>query len=165
MSKLGSHKPFGHLHHKLWQKERSGVKLAVWFPTTKTQESTRPRCVQVDCGTPLERSRQELQFFFKPYPNQRFGQRVMTPQSGGSPNRDSFGTLPWESRDKKPFGCECHGEAQRIIYGGKWWLPPSLGRGESCESRVARGLSWHQGALKCELTTLWLVLMRVRVSE
>jgi hypothetical protein len=25
----------------------------------------------------------------------------MTPQSGGSPNQDSFGTPPWESRDKK----------------------------------------------------------------
>jgi len=34
-----------------------------------------------------------------------------------------------------------HGEAQRILYGGRWWLPLSLGRDESCESRVAHGLS------------------------
>jgi hypothetical protein len=33
----------------------------------------------------------------------------MTPQSGESPNRDNFGTPPWESRDKKPFKCRCHG--------------------------------------------------------
>jgi hypothetical protein len=65
----------------------------------------------------------------------------MTLQSGGSPNRDNFGTPPWESRDKKSFGCRCRGEAQRILYGGRWWLPPSLNRGESCESRVAYGLS------------------------
>jgi hypothetical protein len=64
----------------------------------------------------------------------------MIVQSPGSPNRDSFGTPPWESRDKKPFGCGCRGKAQSILYGGRWWLPPSPGRGESSESRVARGL-------------------------
>jgi hypothetical protein len=81
----------------------------------------------------------------------------MTPQSGGSPNRDSFETTPWESQDKKPFGCRCRGKAHIILYGGRWWLPPSLGRGESCESKVACGLSKHRGALECELTNLWLV--------
>ncbi len=29
MSKMGSHDPFGHLKHKLWPKERPGIKLAV----------------------------------------------------------------------------------------------------------------------------------------
>jgi hypothetical protein len=29
MSKMGSHDPFGHLKHKLWPKERPGVKLAI----------------------------------------------------------------------------------------------------------------------------------------
>jgi hypothetical protein len=27
MSKMGSYDPFGYLQHKLWQKERSGVKI------------------------------------------------------------------------------------------------------------------------------------------
>jgi hypothetical protein len=133
--------PFGRLQHKLWQKEGSGVKLAVWFPTTKSRESTRPRCVQVECGTPLESSWGELQVCFRPHPDRRSEQRVMTLQSLGSPNQDSFGTPPWESWDKKPFGCGCYGEAQSILYGGRWWLPPNPGRGESCESRIARGLS------------------------
>jgi len=65
----------------------------------------------------------------------------MIDQSLGSPNRDSFETPPWESWDKKPFGCGCCREAQNILYGGRWWLPPNLGCGESSESRVARGLS------------------------
>jgi hypothetical protein len=39
---------------------------------------------------------------------------------------------------------ESRGELQRILYGGRWWLPPSPGRGESSESKVARGLSQHQ---------------------
>jgi hypothetical protein len=65
----------------------------------------------------------------------------MTVQSLESPYRNNFGTPPWESRDKKPFGCGCRGEAHSILYGGRWWLPPSPGHDESCESKVARGLS------------------------
>jgi hypothetical protein len=123
------------------KKKRSKVKLVVWLLTTKSWESTRPRCVQVACDTPLESSWQELQVCFILHPNQRSEQKVIILQSGGSPNRDSFRTPPWESRDKKSFRCRYRREAQRILYGGRWWLPPSPGRGESCESRVARGLS------------------------
>jgi len=67
----------------------------------------------------------------------------MNVQSPGSPNQDSFGTPLWESREKVPFRCKCDGETQRILYGGRWWLPPSPGRGESSESKVACGLSQH----------------------
>jgi hypothetical protein len=63
----------------------------------------------------------------------------MSAQSLGSPNWDSFGTPLWESREKEPFGCKYGGELQRILYGGRWWLSPSLGHGESSESKVARG--------------------------
>jgi hypothetical protein len=41
----------------------------------------------------------------------------MTSQSPENPNRDNFGTPPWESRNKKPFRCGCHGEAHSILYG------------------------------------------------
>jgi hypothetical protein len=138
---MALHEPFKHLQHKLRLKEKSGVKLPVWLPTTKSWELTQPKCVQVECGTPLESSQRELQVCFRPHPNRRSRQIVMTPQSGKSPNRDNFGTPLWQSRDKKPFGCRCHGEVQRILYGGRWWLSPSPSRGESCESRVARHLS------------------------
>ncbi len=141
MSKMGSHQPFEHLQHKLWQKEKSGVKLAVWLSTTKSQESTQLRCVQGKCNTQLESSQRELQLCFRSRSNRRSEQRVMVSQSCESPNRDSFGTPLWESRDKKSFGYGCRGEAQRILYGGRWWVPPSSGRDESCESKVARGLS------------------------
>jgi hypothetical protein len=115
-------------------KERPRVKLAIWLPTTKSWESTQPQCVQVECDTPLE-------VCFRPHPNRRFEQGIMISQNPESPNRNSFGTPPWESRDYKSFGCRCHGEMQRIIYGGRWWLPSNPGRGESCESRVTHGLS------------------------
>jgi hypothetical protein len=68
----------------------------------------------------------------------------MSVQSPGSPNRNNFETPLWESREKEPFGCKCGGELQRILYGGRWWLPPSPGHSESSESKVARGLSQHQ---------------------
>jgi hypothetical protein len=53
----------------------------------------------------LESSRRELQLWFKPHPDQGSGREVMEAQSPGSPNRDNFGTPPWESREKEPFGC------------------------------------------------------------
>jgi hypothetical protein len=134
MSKMSSHGPFGHLQHKLCAKEGPGVKLAIWLPTTKSRESTRPRCVQGKCDTPLESSQGELQVCFRPCPNRRSEQRVMTSWSPRSPNRDNFGTPPLESQDKKPFECGCGRVTQRILYWGRWWLPPSLGHGESNES-------------------------------
>jgi len=138
---MGLHGSFGHLQHKLWQKEGPVIKLTIWLLSTKSQESTWPRCVQVVCDTPMEISQGELQVWFRPHPNWRSEQRFMTSQSPGTPNRDNFGTPPWESQDKKPFGCRCHGKAQKILYGGRWWLPSNSGRGESCESRVTHGLS------------------------
>jgi hypothetical protein len=46
--------------------------------------------------------------------------------------RDNFGTPTWESREKEPFGCSLSGVTQRILYGERWWLPLSPGRGVSC---------------------------------
>jgi hypothetical protein len=41
MSKMGLHNPFGYLKHKLWPKERPGVKVPLWFSTIKSYESPR----------------------------------------------------------------------------------------------------------------------------
>jgi len=68
----------------------------------------------------------------------------MSSQSAKSPTRDNFGTPPWECWEKVPFRCGSRGVTHRILYGGRWWLPPNPGRGESSESKVARGLSQHQ---------------------
>ncbi len=64
----------------------------------------------------------------------------MNAQSGGNPNRDNFGTPPWESRDKKPFECRCRGEA-----------PPSPGRGESMLPMACPNTKSDS---ECELTNL-----------
>jgi hypothetical protein len=89
----------------------------------------------------LENSQGEIRVCFKPRPNRRSEREVMNAQSPGSPNQDSFGTPLWESQEKVPFGYKCGREMQRIIYGGRWWLPPNPGYGESSESKIAYGLS------------------------
>jgi len=79
-------------------------------------------------------------------------------QSPESPTRDSFGTPPWESRENVSFECSSRGELQRILYGERWWLPPSPSRGESSVSKCQWLVPTSKGVLECELTVLWLVL-------
>ncbi len=162
---MASHESFGHLQHKLWSKEGPGVKLVVWLPTIKSRESTQSWCVQVECDTPLESSWGEIQLCFRLHPNRRLDLGVMSSQSPGSPNRDSFRTPPWESRDKKPFGCRSRGRMQRILYGGRWWLPSSTNRGESSESVLPVACPNTKVDPEWRLTNLWLVLMQDRVAN
>jgi len=71
--------------------------------------------------------------------------------------RNNFGPPTWESREKEPFGCSPRGALQRILYGGRWWLPLSPGHGESCVSKCPWLVPTPNGVPECELTFLWLV--------
>jgi hypothetical protein len=71
--------------------------------------------------------------FFQPHSTHRVNESTKS--------RNSFEIPPCESREKVPCKCRCGGVMQKILYGGRWWLPPSLGRNESCESKVARDSS------------------------
>jgi hypothetical protein len=155
---MASHEPFGHLQPKLWAKEGSEVKLTIWLPTTKSRESTFSRCSLAECDMALKSSRRELQLWFRPRPDRRSGREVMFIQSLGTPTRDNFGTPLWESREKEPFECSLGGEVQNILYRGRWWLPPSSGRGESNVSKCLWLVPTPKGVPECELTLLWLVL-------
>jgi hypothetical protein len=90
---MASHCSFGHLQPKLWAKEGLGVKLADWLPTIKSRESTRSRRALGECNMSLERSRQGLQYWFKPHPDPRLGRGVMAVQSPGSPTGTHSGQL------------------------------------------------------------------------
>ncbi len=124
--------------------QKKGRESNCQFPTTKSRELTSFRRLQKECDRALESSQRKLQLWFRPHSNRRSESGDMSSQIPGSRTRDSFGTPHWESREKVPFGCGSRGVTQRILYGGRWWLPPSPGRGESSESKVARGLSQHQ---------------------
>jgi hypothetical protein len=83
---MGLHYSFGHLKHKLWPKEGSRVKLAVWLPTRKSRESTRFTCLLIAYDIPLESSWRALQLCFRLHLNPRSTRKVMGLQSRGSPN-------------------------------------------------------------------------------
>jgi len=80
----------------------------------------------------------------------------MVAQSPRSPNWDNFGIPPWESWDKKPFGCGCRGEAQSILYGGRWWLPRVRAVVSQMSPELPVACPSTKGVPKCELTC-WLV--------
>jgi hypothetical protein len=54
------------------------------------------------------------------------------------------------------------GGTQRILYRGRWWLPPSPGCGESSESVLPVACPNTKGVSESELTLLWLVLCRTK---
>jgi hypothetical protein len=100
---MGSHDPLGYLKHKLWPKERSGVKLPIWFPTTKNQESPWFTCVQVEFHIFLESSQQGLQLCFRPHLNWRSTKKNYgLPKSQESPISGISGPPTWE------FGTKWH---------------------------------------------------------
>ncbi len=76
--------------------------------------------------------------------------------------RDNFGTPTWESWEKEPFGCSPRNVVQRILYGGRWWLPRSRGRGVSCGAKCPWFVPTPKGVPQCKLTTLWFVLMQIQ---
>jgi hypothetical protein len=131
MFKMGSHRSFGHLKHKLWSKEKPRVKLTVWFLTTKSQESTRFPCVQATCNTPLKSSWRGLQLCFGLHCKWWSTRKVMQPQSRGSSSCGNFGTPTWESWDKKAIwmwppwrGIDntIRGKVVASPKSGPWWV-------------------------------------------
>jgi hypothetical protein len=79
------HWPFGHLRPRLWAKEGLGVKLIIWHPTTKSQESTFFRHPIWVCNMALERSRRGLQLWFRRRCDRTLQSGVMVVQSSESP--------------------------------------------------------------------------------
>jgi hypothetical protein len=65
----------------------------------------------------------------------------MMAQSSESPNRDNFGTVSGlhfrSPGDKEPLGRARDGAMQKILYGGRWWLPPRARAVVSPRSPVA----------------------------
>jgi len=153
---MPSHWLFGHLQPKLWAKEGTGVKLTIWLPITKSREidlfPTSDLSMRHGVGKILTRATTLVQNSSRS--NSAFG------SYGSSKFResrwDNFGTPFRESREFVPFGCSLYDQPQRILYGGRWWLPPNPGRGESCVSKCPWQVPTPKGVPECELTT-WVV--------
>jgi len=147
---MASHWPFRHLQPKLWAKERPGVTLAVWLPTTKSRELTSSRRRLEECEMVLESSRWELQLWFRTCPDPSSGRGAMVVQSSGSPAGTLLG-LHFGSPNKM-----CHSDvasvtSRRKYYKGEGggflqvWAMVSLvcpsARGKSQHLRVSRMLN------------------------
>jgi len=128
---MSSHDPFGYLKHKLWPKERPGIKLLIWPLTTKSRELPLFPCVQVVCYIPLESSQQGLQISFRPHLNERSAHKVIGFQSCRNLNFENFGTsnlrvpgqndtwvmAPWPSKKNIIMG--------KVVVSpqsGLWWV-------------------------------------------
>jgi len=111
----------------LWPKEGSGVKLPVWLPTRKSQESTWFTWLQRACDILLKSSRQKLQLFFRMHLDLRSTRKVMGLQSCGSPNRRDFGTPIRESRERKAIWMYVPWPATEYTIRGKVVASPKSG--------------------------------------
>jgi hypothetical protein len=89
----------------------------------------------------------------------------MTSQSPKSPIWDSFEIPPWESWDKKPFGCGCRGEAQSILYGEGGGFPRVWAVVSHVNPKLSVACPSTKSALEIELTNLLVGLMQVQVSN
>jgi len=67
--------------------------LAIWLPSTKSQESPQFFCMQVTCYILFKNSQQGLQLCFRPHLKWRFAQEVTGFGSVESPNFENFKTL------------------------------------------------------------------------
>jgi hypothetical protein len=115
MSKMGSHYSFGHMKHKLWPKERSEVKLPIWFPTTKSRESTRLTWFQGACDILLKSLWWELQLCFKSH----FDLRSVRKGYGVPKSRESHLARFWDSHlgvPKKKSHLDVNSMASHKVY-------------------------------------------------
>jgi hypothetical protein len=143
MFKMASHESFGHLQPKLWAKEGPGVKLAVWLPTIKNRESTRPRRVQQECDMALESSQRELQPWFKPRPDPSSGgEKLWTPKVSGV-QTGTVSRLHLGSPKKKSHLDVASTRSCREYYKGEGGGFPRVRAVVSQVSPSARGLSQH----------------------
>jgi len=124
MSKMGLHCLFKHLKHKLWPKERLGVKLPIWLPTRKSQESTLFTCFQTTCHIPLESSWRGLQLCFRPQLDLRFACKVMRFQSCRSPSWRDFGMTKtiWMWAPWRGVEYTIRGKVVASPKSGPWWV-------------------------------------------
>jgi len=139
---MASHWPFGHLSPKWWAKEGPGVKLAVWLPTTKSQESTSSQPPNWECEMSLKRSWRGLQLWFRPRRDQTLKSGVMSSQSPRTPTGTVSGLQSWSLREKSHLDVASAGGC-REYYMGEGGGFPRVQAVMCFMVQSARGLSQH----------------------
>ncbi len=158
---MGSHDPFGYLKHKLWPKEK--IEKG-W--ESNWQIDSRP--LKVRNHLDLLACRWCATYHWKTIDkgyNFALNLTSITRSYGPTKLRKS---QFWEFHNfqlgspmtKWHLGVGPTTRHKEYYKGGRWWLPPSPGCGESCESVVAHGLFVHQNCSNYALTNLLFSLCR-----
>jgi hypothetical protein len=112
------------------------------------------------CHISLEISWQGLKTCFRPHLNWRFAQKIMGLQSHESPNFENFRTPHLGVLGQNDIWVLASWPCTKNTIRGRWRLPPSLGRCESCEFVFAHVLSVHQKCSNYALISLLFKLGR-----
>jgi hypothetical protein len=79
--------------------------------------------------------------------------KLWAPKVVGVPSWENLGLQLGSLETKWHLGARLVAKQKIILWGRRWWLPTSLGRGESCKSVFTCGSSTHQ---KCRNPSLGL---------
>jgi len=139
---MASHWQFRHLQPKLWAKEGPGIKLAVWLPTTKSQESTSAWRRLEECDTALKSFRQELRHWCRTCPDSSLGRGAMAVQSSGS-RAGTLSRLHFGSPNKMCHSDVASATNRREYYMGEGGGFPWVRAVVSLVCPSARGKSQH----------------------
>jgi hypothetical protein len=168
---MSLHYPFGHLKHKLWSKERLGVKLLVWLLTTKCQELTLFPCVQATCNIQLKSSWQRLQLWFRPHCNWRSSREVMRFKIVGVLVVGILG-LPLGSFETKSHLDVAPMESCRVYYKGEGGGFPQVRAMVSLRLHVARPstksvptMHYHVGFMQVRVSNWSLSILPSPIPE
>jgi hypothetical protein len=153
------HEPFGHLQHKLWMKKGLGVKLPIWLLTIKSRELTRPRCVQVECDTPLESSWGELQVGFRPHSIRSLSKKLWTPKVPGVQTGTVSGLLLGTPGKKCHSDVGAMGKRREYYMGESGGFPRVWAMVSQVSPRSPVACASTKSAPECELTNLLVGLM------
>jgi len=123
-------------------KRRSGVKLTVWLPSTKSRESTSSRCPILECDMALESSRGELQFWLNLVAIGFCSREIWTVKVSGLQPRTISG-LQLGSPKKKSHLDVALTESCKEYYMGEGGGFPRVRAVVSLVCPSARGLSQH----------------------
>jgi hypothetical protein len=131
---MSSHRPFGHLKHKLCPKEGPEVKLPIWLSTIKNQESTQICTCRWRATYRWKAFDEGYNFASDLVSIRGLYTKLWRPKVAGVPTLAISG-LPFGSPGTKNHLDVGPVERCKVYYkGGGWWLPPSPGCDESCVS-------------------------------
>jgi len=159
---MALHEPFRHLQHKLWSKEQPGVKLLNLKKVGNQPDLGVCRWSATHCWKALEES---YKFPLNLIPIQGLSQELWAPKVLGVQTGIVSRFLLESHGNKNHLDCGGGGATLRILYGGRWWLPPNPGRGESSESMLPMACPNTKGVSQGDLTLLWLVFMQDQITK